>query len=236
MFRLDGGKTWYSVGSENILAVRQFPQLLEAVRNSHGEEAVTILEEIIRRGSLSLSLLLHGLGCSLQTEDRAKLHQTISNYKAGFLRLLNDGYIKTLSGQKQDIEVKDVVEAVLSEDGGRRMGADRVRYQICLEKMTEVLRNKIIVAAAVRRLYDEAAGQVVSSLLELGGQTLSHGDIVRQVGRQHGQDSQAARYLDQYLNILVEDRAGFLLKVGDDGGGEKHLVSCGAQPGQLIFC
>ena len=37
MFRLDGGKTWYSVSSENILAVRQFPQLLEVVRASHGE-------------------------------------------------------------------------------------------------------------------------------------------------------------------------------------------------------
>ena len=128
------------------------------------------------------------------------------------------------------------MEAVLSEDGGRQLETDRVRYQICLEKMTEVLRNKIIVAAAVRRLYDEAAGEVVSSLLELGGQTLSHGDIVRQVGRQHGQDSQAATYLDQYLNLLMEDRTRFLLKVGDDGGGEKHLVSCGAQPGLLIFC
>ena len=106
MFRLDGGKTWYSVNSENILAVRQFPQLLEAVRSSHGEAAVSLLEEIIRTGSLSLSLLLHGLGCSLQTEDRAKLHQTISNYKKTFLRLLSDGFIKTLEGQNQDIDVK----------------------------------------------------------------------------------------------------------------------------------
>ena len=111
------------------------------------------------------------------------------------------------------------MEAVLSEDGRHRMEADRVRYLICLDKMTEGLRNKIIVAAAVRRLYDEAAGQVLSSLLALGGPALAHGDIVRQVSRQHGQESQAARYLDQYLNILTDDRTRFLLKVGDDGGG-----------------
>ena len=35
--RLEGGKTWYSLNSDNILAVRQFPQLLEVARTSHGE-------------------------------------------------------------------------------------------------------------------------------------------------------------------------------------------------------
>ena len=115
------------------------------------------------------------------------------------------------------------MEAVLSEDGGRQLETDRVRYQICPEKMTEVVRNKIIVAAAVRRLYDEAAGQVVSSLLELTGPTVAHGDIVKQVSRQHGQESQAATYLEQYLNILVDDRTRFLLKVGDDGGGKYQV-------------
>ena len=114
------------------------------------------------------------------------------------------------------------------------MGADRVRYLICLGKMTEVLRNQMIVAAAVRRLYDEAAGQVVSSLLELGGPAVSHGDIVRQVARQHGGESQAARYLDQYLNILTDDRTRFLLKVGDDGGGEQYLDGSQAQSGPTI--
>ena len=106
MSRLEGGKTWYSLSSENVLAVRQFPQLLEAVRTSHGEAAVSILEEIIRTGSLTMSLFLHGLGCSLQTEDRAKLHQTISNYKKTFLGLLSDGFIKPQDGEKQDIDVK----------------------------------------------------------------------------------------------------------------------------------
>ena len=60
----------------------------------------------MRTGSLTLSILLHGLGCSLQTEDRAKLHQTISNYKKIFFSLLSDGFIKPFDGQKQDIDVK----------------------------------------------------------------------------------------------------------------------------------
>ena len=106
------------------------------------------------------------------------------------------------------------------------MEADRVRYMICLEKMTEVLRNQIIVAAAVRRLYDETAGQVLSSLLELSGPAISRGDILRQVSMQHGEESEAARYLDQYLNILTDDKTRFLLKVGDDGGGKRHLHNC----------
>ena len=106
MSRLEGGKTWYSLSSENVLAVRQFPQLLEAVRTSHGEAALSIMEEIIRTGSLTISLLLHGLGCSLQTEDRAKLHQTISSYKKTFLGLLSDGFIKPLDGEKHDVDVK----------------------------------------------------------------------------------------------------------------------------------
>ena len=128
------------------------------------------------------------------------------------------------------------MKAVLSEDGRHQMETDRVRYMVCLDKMTELQRNQIIVAAAVRRLYDEAAGQVLSSLLALAGPALAHGDIVRQVSRQHGQDSEAARYLDQYLTILTDDRTRFLLKVGDDGGGEKHLGGCPAQSGLTIFC
>ena len=98
-----------------------------------------------------------------------------------------------------------------------------MRYMICLDKMTEVLRNQIILAAAVMRLYDETAGQVLSSLLDLSGPAISHGDIVRQVSRQHGQESEAAKYLDQYLSILTDDKTRFLLKVGHDGGGRKHL-------------
>ena len=88
------------------MAIRKYPQLLDFVRTSQGEAAASILEEIIKTGSLSLSLLLLGLGSSVQTEDRAQLYQTISNHKKTFLRLLADGFIKSVDGEKQDIDVK----------------------------------------------------------------------------------------------------------------------------------
>ena len=76
------------------------------VRSSHGEEAANIMEEIIKTGSLTLSLLLHGFGCSVETEDRAKLYQAIQSYKKTFTSLLTDGYIKSVDGQKRDVDVK----------------------------------------------------------------------------------------------------------------------------------
>ena len=122
--------------------------------------------------------------------------------------------------------VKDIVEAVLSEDGGKMMERDRVRYMISQDKMTDLLRNKIIVAAAVRRLNDEAAGQIISAMLELSGDgqvsgtAVSYGDIEKVVRRLQGEEGDAVRYLDQYLRILADDKTRFLHKVGEEGGGK----------------
>ena len=106
MFRVESGKTWYSLSTESILALRKYPELLDLVRLSHGEAAVTMLEEMIKTGSLSLSHLLHGLGSSLQIEDRVKLYQSLFDYKKSFLRLLGDGYIQSVDGQKQEVDIK----------------------------------------------------------------------------------------------------------------------------------
>ena len=88
------------------MALRKYPELLDLVRLSHGEAAVTMLEEMIKTGSLSLSHLLHGLGSSLQIEDRVKLYQSLFDYKKGFLRLLGDGYILSVDGQRQEVDIK----------------------------------------------------------------------------------------------------------------------------------
>ena len=88
------------------MALRKYPELLDLVRLSHGEAAVTMLEEMIKTGSLSLSHLLHGLGSSLQIEDRVKLYQSLFDYKKSFLRLLGDGYILSVDGQRQEVDIK----------------------------------------------------------------------------------------------------------------------------------
>jgi len=227
-YRQEGGKTWYSVSTENILAVRKYPEYLDLVRSSQGETAANILEEIIRTGSLSLSLLLHGFGCTVETEERTKLYQAIHSYKKSFNSLLSDGYIKSVDSQKSDIDVKDVVDAVLSDGGRQHLEKDRVKFMLNLDKLALVVRNKMMASAAARRLYDEGAGAVLQSMLELAGDSpvpgpSSYADILKQLSSQQGSSSEAVTFLDQQLRLLQDDRTRFILKVGDDGGGKYQV-------------
>ena len=120
---------------------------------------------------------------------------------------------------------QDIVEAVLSDGGRQSLSEDRVRFMVSLDRLSLAGRNKMIVRAVVRRLYDEGAGAVVQALLDLAGDNavsspVSHGDILKQITSQQGIQSEPATYLDQYLRILQDDRTRFLHKVGDDGGGQ----------------
>jgi len=98
--------------------------------------------------------------------------------------------------------------------------------------MAALLRDSIIVQAATRRL-DESAGQVVASLLSLVhtnskawapvSSHLGHQAIQERVAADHGKDTMAHRYLDQYLKLLADDRTRFVDRVGDSGGGQYTL-------------
>merc|ERR1719154_630676 len=133
-----------------------------------------------------------------------------------------------------DVDMKAISAAVVKKLDSVEPGPDHgVIWRLNLGRCNMMVRDQMIVAAAVRRL-DKEAGLVVQSLLKIVekqyGQKdatvsalISHYSISDQVASDHGKDSLAHIYLEQYLRVLADDRTRFVDRVGDSGGGQYHM-------------
>ena len=135
--------------------------------------------------------------------------------------------------------MKPIVEAILN-DKKKTIPEDATEIFINTSKMMKILRDKMIVDAAIRRV-DKEAGLVLKSVLDLvslqpGADAgvspmVSYNELQRHVSQHVGSDNLACVHLDQYLRTLASDKTRFVDRVGDTGGGQyqvdmRHVVTC----------
>eukprot|EP00092_Neocalanus_flemingeri_P103464 GFUD01132418.1.p1 GENE.GFUD01132418.1~~GFUD01132418.1.p1 ORF type:complete len:521 (+),score=211.52 GFUD01132418.1:39-1601(+) len=138
---------------------------------------------------------------------------------------------KLLLNTPVDVDEKAISTAVMTKCETVEPGNDQdVLWRLNMKKCEQMVRDQMIVAAAGRRV-DKQAGLVVQSLLRIVERQadatvsaqFSHQAISDQVAADHGKDSLAHIYLDQYLRVLGDDRTRFVDRVGDSGGGQYHV-------------
>jgi len=130
------------------------------------------------------------------------------------------------------VNLKEINDAVINDSNLDNTNDKNILFRPNFGKLNQKLRDKVIVDASVRRV-DESAGKVLAvvlDLVDLGCNTntsstpavsteVSQYQISDKISKQYGQESHEFKFLDQYLRILVEDKARFLDKIGDRGGG-----------------
>eukprot|EP00090_Calanus_glacialis_P001232 TRINITY_DN10858_c0_g1_i1.p1 TRINITY_DN10858_c0_g1~~TRINITY_DN10858_c0_g1_i1.p1 ORF type:complete len:520 (+),score=189.65 TRINITY_DN10858_c0_g1_i1:34-1593(+) len=250
------GTVDYYIQMDNIISYLRYPKFLYLVKTTYGDEAEIMVEEIIKSGSESATNVLFKTSKRLnETLDDVTQAPTISDLHKKFNSLIASHLIERCEelGQTKaentallcpnmvenkdllhlavEVDVKAISAAVVSKSESVEQGQDKaVLWRLDIAKCDLLLRNKMIVDAAARRL-DEEAGKVVSSLLKIlerwadaaVSSQFSHSTISEQVAADHGKDSLAHIYLDQYLRVLADDKTRFVDRVGDSGGGQYHV-------------
>jgi len=243
----------YTIQMDKIIAYLRNPSVLYLVKTTQGDEAEIIVEEMIKSGADTETNILFKTAKRLQEAlGKETPAPNISDLHAKFCGLIKNniiGRIKELGGDDDttenpdefrpvEVDIKAISLAVGKKGESMKEGPDKdVMWRLKIDKCDLLLRNKMIVAAAARRL-DDQAGKVVSSLLKIFlkygdapvSKPFSHLEISEQVASDHGKDSLAHIYLDQYLRVLGDDKTRFVDRVGDSGGGQfqvdmKHIIT-----------
>jgi len=245
---------------DTTLSFLRHPKFLYLVKASHGDEAEVMVEEIIKSGSdTETNILLktakrlhealegeavsqapsisdlHSKFCDLVASNIIRRCDELGQHKAeaGAAGLLCPHLVENKDDwfRPVEVDVQAISAAVTGKSESVEAGQDQaVFWRLNIAKCELLLRNKMIVAAAARRV-DEQAGKVVESLLRIVDRwedapispLFSHPIISDQVARDHGKDSLAHIYLDQYLRVLADDKTRFVDRVGDSGGGQYHV-------------
>jgi len=238
-------RIFYSIVTENILALMRYPRYLSCISEDHDEVAVLLSEHLIRAGADSLTGTLIGVGRRLiesNTLTKEILPSKVVELQKRFQQLVEQKYFEKVdSGATLPpaFDMKPIVEAILNDEK-KTIPEDATEFCINTSKMMKILRDKMIVDAAIRRV-DKEAGLVLKSVLDLvslqpGADAgvspmVSYNELQRHVSQHVGSDNLACVHLDQYLRTLASDKTRFVDRVGDTGGGQyqvdmRHVVTC----------
>ena len=137
-----------------MLALTKFPELLSDVRASHDEVSMLLLEHIIKQGSDTLTGTVVDLAKRLKESgaiDDKDMVVKVKDLAEKFSKLEDQKYLLKL-GDKSEyhkaIDPKTVIAAISGEPVAE--STDKTYFCINLSKMNQVLRDKMIVEAAVR--------------------------------------------------------------------------------------
>jgi len=248
------GTADYILETDNIISYLRYPKFLYLVKAAHGDEAELMVEEIIKSGSETATNILFRTAKRLhESQETGSQPPSISDLNKKLVSLVSctlvercmklgesktvfcPNFVKNeLINTEVEVDMKVISAAMVKKCESVEPGPDKgVVWRLNLGRCDMMVRDQMIVAAAVRRL-DKEAGMVVQSLLRIvekqhGQQDatvstlISHYSVSDQVATDHGKDSLAHIYLDQYLRVLGDDRTRFVDRVGDSGGGQYHM-------------
>ena len=235
-------KIYYTVSTRNVLSLLRQDQFAALVKDKFGDQAGLLTSFVLEHGNVSLTGILVNIGKKLQEDEpmsKESLIKKLTELQTTFNKLVSKNYFQQFNNSESmsKVEVKDI--ATLITEGTEDVPKDHQYYCVNQVKLSTVIRDKMLVDAVVRK--DSEAAKVFQSVLEIVSSQpgydagvsapMSFTDIQRQVVHDHGGDSHAAIYTDQYLQVLAGHKSRFVDKVGDSGGGQfqvniKHLIGC----------
>ena len=235
-------KIYYTVSTRNVLSLLRQDQFLACVREKLGDQAGLLTSSVLEHGNMSLTGILVSLGKKIHENDsmtKESLVKMLTELQNTFIKLVNKNYFQKFNNSEAvtKFEVKDIAAIIV--EGQEDVPKDNQHYCVNQVKLSTVVRDKLLIDAVTRK--DPEAAKVYQSVLELVSHQpgydagvsapLSFTDIQRQVILEHGGDSHAAIYTEQFLQVLTNHKARFVDKVGDSGGGQfqvsvKHLIGC----------
>ncbi|XP_041969527.1 DNA-directed RNA polymerase III subunit RPC3 [Aricia agestis] len=228
----------YKLLPDNVMLLIRYPRYLLQIKGKYGSDAEIIVEELLQQASCTATVLLVTIANKYK-EDKEK-NISLVKLKDTFISLATAAYIQQapVAELKEgsdiptlvpvativpDIDVRDLIQAMnnLAES------KDNIYWRVNFDRFDLDFRDDIMIKAITRRI-DENAGEVMRLLLEqmylssspwAPESTPTPVVDLRDRARTVPDRPLLQQYLDQYLKVIEENGAGFVVRAGDAGGG-----------------
>ncbi|KAK0080341.1 hypothetical protein PV325_014103 [Microctonus aethiopoides] len=228
----------YKLEPDKIIAILRYPRFMLFVKNCNGDEGEIILEETLKCGYETASQLI--LKTYVRLQQSPVIHETsIELLKEKFQLLVKNQFlirytmpdeqgnhkIDNSSYDMPELDVNELTRMINGHDG--EPGDNKIYWKINIDRLTQDLRDNIIIEAVSRMVDDNAKELMRQMIFLMYERTASWSDTSNPIPFHEIKTQikklelpKLSQYLDQYLQILVDDPAQFLKRVGDSGGGQ----------------
>ncbi|XP_066603137.1 DNA-directed RNA polymerase III subunit RPC3 isoform X2 [Prorops nasuta] len=228
----------YTVLPEKIVLIVCYPRYMFFVKTICGDESEMMLEEVLKNGYITASEIIIKVYKKVEQTTEQE-NSTVPILKEKFELLVKNQFLVRYMGtnesgdfgmDKPDFTLPNLDVGVITdilEGNNKQAGDSNVYWRINFDRLTQDLRDKVIVSAMTKR-FDENAGELMRQLLFLMYlRTASWEDTsnpipmseIKEVVKKLNYPT-LLQYLDQYLRLMEEDTSQFLKRVGDAGGGQ----------------
>ncbi|CAL7945226.1 unnamed protein product [Xylocopa violacea] len=228
----------YSLVYERIIMILRYPRYMFFVKTVCGDEAEMMLEEVLKNGYITASEVIIKTYKRIE-QSPSDLQPSIPVLKDKFellvknqflMRSLYTEVVDEKTTEKPDYTLPDLnLGAIAKKIEGEDCdpGDSKIYWKVNFDRLTQDLRDQIIVSAMRKRL-DENAGELIRQLLFLMYlRTASWADTSNPIPLVEIKDAVRkvnypllTQHLDQYLRLIEQDTSQFLKRVGDSGGGQ----------------
>ncbi|XP_013171759.1 PREDICTED: DNA-directed RNA polymerase III subunit RPC3 isoform X1 [Papilio xuthus] len=232
----------YKLNPDNVLLLIRYPRYLLQIKTKFGSEAEILVEELLQQASCTASFLL--VTVAAKYKDDKKKNITLVKLRDVFISIATARYIQQAPvADKSEVPSLEPVATIVPDIDIRQLAqaiatdtladvSDNIYWKVNFDRFHQDFRDDIMVKAITRRI-DENAGELMHLLLQNMYLTsaewaaesnptpvLDLRDAVDRADRTDCDRNLLQQYMDHYLRVLEENGAGFLVRVGEAGGGQ----------------
>ncbi|XP_013171760.1 PREDICTED: DNA-directed RNA polymerase III subunit RPC3 isoform X2 [Papilio xuthus] len=231
----------YKLNPDNVLLLIRYPRYLLQIKTKFGSEAEILVEELLQQASCTASFLLVTVAAKYKDD---KKNITLVKLRDVFISIATARYIQQAPvADKSEVPSLEPVATIVPDIDIRQLAqaiatdtladvSDNIYWKVNFDRFHQDFRDDIMVKAITRRI-DENAGELMHLLLQNMYLTsaewaaesnptpvLDLRDAVDRADRTDCDRNLLQQYMDHYLRVLEENGAGFLVRVGEAGGGQ----------------
>ncbi|XP_034934024.1 DNA-directed RNA polymerase III subunit RPC3 [Chelonus insularis] len=233
-FDQQGKLFWYKIHSEKIITMLRYSRFMFFIKKCSGDECEIIFEEILKQGNETASqVIIKTYQKIAQVSQEPSVENLVNKFqllvKNQFLiRNINDKPEKSINSCEFDMPKLNISSIIKKIQGIEAdPGDSKIYWKVNFDRLIQDLRDEIVVSA-VERMIDNHASELMRQLIYLMyTRTASWVDTSNPIPYHEIKDKvknlnapELYDYLDQYLQLLVDDPRRFVKRVGDSGGGQ----------------
>ncbi|XP_057342093.1 DNA-directed RNA polymerase III subunit RPC3 [Microplitis mediator] len=247
------GPIKYSLDVDKVLNILRYSRYMLFIKNCSGDESEIMFEEVLKQGYETASqVIVKAYKKIAQVSEEPSIEFLFEKFsllvKNQFLirnTVDSTSADKALSSIKNtDFDIPQLNLSALNKMivGNKADPGDRnIYWRINFDRLIQDLRDEIIVNA-VSRIIDDDAKELMRRLIYLmymrtaSWQATSNPIPLHEIRDEVRKLNipRLSQYVDQYLQLLVEDSREFVKRVGDSGGGQ-YSVDMKEAMGQLAW-
>ncbi|CAD6237379.1 GSCOCG00002279001-RA-CDS [Cotesia congregata] len=233
----------YVLDYDKVLNILRYSRFMLFIKKCSGDESEIMFEEVLKNGYETASQVIIR---AYEKISKVNKIPSVELLYEQFQTMVKNQFLirntpennkndKTSSIGNTDFdvpklnleEIQKIVDKAINSEGKTGFSDDNIYWKVNFDRLIQDLRDEIIVET-VGRIYDNDAAELMRRLIFLMyTRTASWAPTSNPIPFHEIREDirklnipKLTQYLDQYLQIIVEDSRRFVKRVGDSGGGQ----------------